>query len=308
MEKKDSFLCVAALLLGIALFSTVEIAGKAINNIAKIESFVMVFMRFFVTGVVLVAISLPGYLKKNMLTRIDWCVFLLNGLIGIAASITLFHIGIDMFENASSAAVVFSANALFTVVIARFINHEKLTLMKCIAVLLGLIGISLFIFEKGNPDLQVLGSICVMCCSAFLFGISVCITRRVVKRYGAMLFMGMSSLIGSIITLPIALLTMNEGVMERMHATFWPMCYMVLIGTTLAYFLYYYGLSGVSASKASIAFFLKPVLACIFASIYFYPNNKMNAWTITGTVIIVLAMSLTLIKEKTLENSDLQKK
>ena len=307
MEKKESFLCVAALLFGIALFSTVEIAGKAISNIAKIESFVMVFMRFFVTGFVLVAISLPGYLKKNKLSGSDWCVFLLNGLVGIAASITLFHIGIDMFENASSAAVVFSANALFTVIIARFINHEKLTLVKCIAVFLGLIGISLFIFEKGNPDLQVLGSICVMCCSAFLFGVSVCITRKVVKRYGAMLFMGMSSLIGSIITLPIALFTMNENVIERMHATVWPMCYMVLIGTTLAYFLYYYGLSGVSASKASIAFFMKPVLACIFASIYF-PNNKMNAWTITGTIIIVLAMSLTLIKEKSpQESTDLQK-
>ena len=96
--------------------------------------------------------------------------------------------------------------------------------------------------------------------------------------------------------------------MERMHATFWPMCYMVLIGTTLAYFLYYYGLSGVSASKASIAFFMKPVLACIFASIYFYPKTQMNAWTITGTVIIVLAMSLTLIKEKSpQESTDLQK-
>ena len=85
--------------------------------------------------------------------------------------------------------------------------------------------------------MQVLGSIGVMCGSAFLFGVSVCITRKVVKRYGAMLFMGMSSLIGSIITLPLALFTMNEGVMERLHATFWPMCYMVLIGTTLAYFL-----------------------------------------------------------------------
>ncbi len=296
MDKKSSILCVVALLLGIALFSTVEIAGKVIGNIAKIESFVMVFVRFFVTGIVLVAVSLPGYLKHDRLTRRDWGVFLLNGFIGIAASITLFHMGIDMFKNASSAAVVFSANALFTVVMARFINHEKLTLVKCLAVLLGLVGISLFIFEKGQPDVQVLGSIGVMCCSAFLFGVSVCITRKVVKKYGAMLFMGMSSLIGSIITLPLALLTMNEGVMERLHATFWPMCYMVLIGTTLAYFLYYYGLSGVSASKASIAFFLKPVLACIFARIYLH--NVMNVWTITGTIIIVFAMSLTLIKEK----------
>ena len=296
MEKKNSIICVVALLLGISLFSTVEIAGKEISQIAKIEPYVMVFIRFFVTGIVLVAISLPAYLKKNQLTRKDWGVFLLNGFVGIAASITLFHMGIDMFKNASSAAVVFSANALFTVIVARFVNQERLTLIKCIAVLLGLVGIALFIFEKGNPDLQVLGSICVMCCSAFLFGVSVCITRKVVKKYGAMLFMGMSSLIGSLITLPIALCTMQSGLLDRLHATFVPMSYMVLIGTTLAYFLYYYGLVGVTASKASIAFFMKPVLACIFACIY--RGEVMNAWTIAGTVIIILSMSLTLIKEK----------
>jgi len=111
-----------------------------------------------------------------------------------------------------------------------------------------------------------------------------------------MLFMGMSSLFGSLITLPIALGTMQPGLMERLHATIYPMSYMVLIGTTLAYFLYYYGLVGVSASKASIAFFMKPVLACIFACLYLH--EKMNRWTIAGTVIIILSMCLTLIKEK----------
>ena len=74
MEKRSSVLCVIALLLGIALFSTVEIAGKEISNIAKIESFVMVFVRFFVTvgtvNVTLLAAEAGTYMTLNMETSI----------------------------------------------------------------------------------------------------------------------------------------------------------------------------------------------------------------------------------------------
>lgn len=281
-----------ALLLGIALFSTVEIAGKVISQKARIEPFTMVFVRFFVTGVVLVALSLPGYLRKNKLTGADFLIFFLNGFIGIAASITLFHAAIGMFENASSSAVVFSANALFTTVLARYINSESLSLRKWIAVFLGLCGISLFIFEKGTPNMGTLYGIGTMCLSALFFGMSVCITRRVVKKYGAMLFMGASSLIGSLITLPLALYYMPDNSIAEIRKVLPEMAYMVLAGTTLAYWLYYYGLSGITAFKASMAFFMKPVLSCIFA--WLYLGNVMNVWTICGTAVILVSMCMTL--------------
>lgn len=308
-SEKSSLLCMIALIFGIGLFSTVEITGKVVSSHANIEPFTMVFVRFFVTGIVLLILSLPKYLSNKKLGLKDIGIFALNGIIGIAASITLFHMAIGMFENASSSAVVFSANALFTTILARFINKEKLTVQKCIAVFIGLCGISLFIFEKGTPQLSTLKAIGVMCSSALLFGISVCITRRVVKNYGAMLFMGASSLIGALVTFPImivaAMAAENIGITEALRMTTveqWheiikalpSMSYMVFIGTALAYWLYYVGISGVSAFKASMAFFLKPGLACIFA--WFYLHNVMNAWTICGTVLLFCAMLMTLKK------------
>ena len=131
-----------------------------------------------------------------------------------------------------------------------------------------------------------------MCGAALLFAASVCVTKRVVKKYGTMFFMGMSSLFGAIITLPFAFWVNGGLQIDAIQQAFLPMCYMVLVGTMLGYLFYYYGLSGVSAFKASMAFFMKPGLACIFA--WLYLGNKMNAWTISGTVIIFLAMLLTL--------------
>ena len=128
-----------ALLVSIILFSTVEIVGKKINAKATIEPFTMVFLRFFLTGIVLTCLSLPGYFRRgNRLGLNDLKHFLVNGAVGIAVSISLFHAAIEMFTNASSSAVVFSANGVFTAVLARFMNNEAWSWRKWCAVVFGI--------------------------------------------------------------------------------------------------------------------------------------------------------------------------
>lgn len=282
-----------ALFLAIILFSTVEIASKAIAARADIDPYVMVFIRFFTTGIVLLAISLPPYLRSGR--RLGWRelgLFSLTGVIGITLSISLFHAAILMFENASSSAVVFSGNALFTIIFARFINREVWSWRKWLAVVLGLSGIAMFIFESGTPTRSAMYAILTMCLSASAFSLSICITKRVVARYGAMLFMGCSSFIGGLLTLPVVLIRRPENVMAEIMSVLPLLLYMALIVTALAYFLYYYGLSHCSAFKASMVFFLKPVFACYLS--WLILGEKLNVWTFSGTALIIFSLSLTL--------------
>ena len=165
-----SFMGVIFLLLGIGLFSTVEICQKLINAKAHIDPNVMVFVRFVVTGIILFAFGLPNYLSKGeKLTINDWLTFGFNGLIGITFSLGLFHVGINMFHNASSPAVVFSANAVFAIVIARFMNNEERNCRKWLATLLGLGGVSLFMFESGKADMNTMKAVGVMCAAGRMF-------------------------------------------------------------------------------------------------------------------------------------------
>ena len=152
-----SFMGVIFLILGIGLFSTVEICQKLINAKAIIDPNVMVFVRFVVTGVILFAFGLPNYLSKGEKLAVrDWLTFGFNGVVGITLSLGLFHVGINMFHNASSPAVVFSANAIFAIVIARFMNHEEWNSRKWLATLLGLCGVSLFMLESGKADMNTM--------------------------------------------------------------------------------------------------------------------------------------------------------
>ena len=302
-----SFMGVIFLILGIGLFSTVEICQKLINAKAHIDPNVMVFVRFVVTGIILFAFGLPNYLSKGeKLTIHDWLTFGFNGLVGITFSLGLFHVGINMFHNASSPAVVFSANAIFAIVIARFMNNEEWNCRKWLATLLGLGGVSLFMFESGKADMNTLKAIGVMCAAALLFALSVCFTKKVVSKYGAMLYMGGSSLIGGLLSFPLIFLTTKHSLafeFSQVTKALPEMAYMVIIATALAYVFYYSGIAGTSAYVGSMAFFLKPVLACIFAQVAretgLLRNEKMmNAWTISGTVLIFIAMCLTVLRGK----------
>ncbi len=296
-KKRGLFWGMTALISAIVLFSTIEIVSKNIAGKCDIDSYMMVFLRFFGTGLVLLSLGLPGYLRRGgTLGWHDWKNFIMNGLIGVTISLSFFHIAINMFENASSSAVVFSANAVFAIVIARFMNHEPWAAHKWAALVLALGGISLFIFEKGTPTLEALKAILVMSLAALGFAYSVCLTRKVVNKYGATFFMGISSLLGSLFILPMALARLEGNLADEMLKAWPELLYIVLIGTALAYLLYYIGLKRISAFVASMAFFLKPGLACILA--WIIRGEKMNTWTFSGTLIVFMALCLTLINNR----------
>ena len=167
--------------LGIAVFSTIELNCKwlartlAAAGATPIDGFSLCFQRFFWTGLILIGMFYPAYRRSGRrLAARDLGVFLLNGVVCVTISISLYQFAVSIFENASSAAVVFSSNALFTIIFARFINQEPWTFRKWLAIVIGMAGICCFVFEKGTPTMSTLGAILLMWGSALAFACSVC--------------------------------------------------------------------------------------------------------------------------------------
>ena len=187
------------LLLGIGLFSTVEICQKLINKNNAIDPNMMVFIRFVVTGVLLLAFGLPSYFSRGgRLTMRDWGVFAFNGFFGIALSLGFFHFGINMFRNASSSAVVFSANAVFAIVIARFMNKEEWNCRKWHDIA----GLERRLPVHVQSGARLSRESCGVMVLPRLFALSVCFTKRVVSNM-ARWSVGGSSLIGGFLSLPL---------------------------------------------------------------------------------------------------------
>ena len=296
--------------LGILAFSTIELTCKALRQRLEaasevpIDGFTMCFLRFFASGVILLALFYPAFRRAGgRLAAHDCLVFLANGLACVSISISLYQFALPCFRNASSAAVVFSSNALFTIVFARFINGEAWSIRKWLAMAVGVVGILCFFFENGRPDGQIGLGLLLMGLAALAFALSVCITRRVVARYGAGMLMGASALIGAIVVLPMALWKCPRGVLASCATGWRELAFVILIGTAVGYLLYYGSMKYISAYLASMTFLLKPIFACLLAVCL--AGEKLNAWTIAGTAIIVCSLLVTSLpaRRKTAETA-----
>ena len=294
-------------LLGILAFSTIELACKALRlkiegaNGTPIDGFMMCFLRFFFAGIILLAIFAPAFWKSGKrLTAKDLMVFLINGLTCVTISISLYQFALPCFHNASSAAVVFSSNALFTIIFARFINGEPWSIRKWLAMAVGICGILCFFFEGGRPDGRVGMGLLLMGGSALTFALSVCITRRIVARYGAGMLMGASALLGAILVLPLVLWKYQPGEIAACVTGWRELAFVILVGTVAGYFLYYASMKYISAYLASMTFLLKPIFACLLACCI--AGERMNAWTLAGTAIIVCSLLVTSIPARKRSN------
>ncbi len=289
---RDEILGFASLICGVGLFSTVEISSKAIG--ARVDPVVLTFIRFFLTGTVLIALSIPILrLRLEPLGLRDYGIFCLNGFVGITLSITIFHTAVLVFEKAASCAVVFSANPVFVVILARYVNNEEWHLRKWVGVLTGAMGVSCFAWESGQLTIGSLHGLGLMLISAFFFALSVCITKRVIVKYGAILLMGFSALFGSLFLLPLVFVRLFCGGLGGLTETWVLVLYVSFVGTTLAYSLYYFGLLNTSAYKGSMTFFLKPVLASLMAALILH--ETINTYMVVGTALILSGLFMSVI-------------
>ena len=293
MISRDQKIGVLCLLSGVGLFSTVEIAGKMIGT--RVDPVSLTFIRFLITGLVLLAISAPVIsMRIEPLRARDYLLFLLNGFIGISLSISIFHAAILAFEKAASAAVVFSANPIFVIVLARFVNGERWTPRKWIGALIGLCGVLCFAWESGALNRGSVFGIALMLLSALLFALSICISKRIMPHYGAIMLMGFSALFGSLLLAPFAAARMWHTGLDSLWAAWLPVLYISVIGTAVAYALYYFGILNTSADKGSMTFFLKPVLASILAALIL--GERINSFMITGMLLILAGLMVVVLK------------
>ncbi len=281
-----------ALLAGVGLFSTVEVASKIIGN--RVPPFQMVFLRFFLTGLILLALALPALRRRPApLAGRDLGAFALMGLVGVAAAISFFHLALLVLDKAASCAIVFSANPVFVVLFARFINAEAWTARKLAALALGATGVACFAWESGTFTARSLAGLGLMVAAALCFALNICMSRRVIARYGVFLLMGASALAGSLLVLPFAIASVARHGSGGLASAWAPLLYVVLAGTALAYALYYYGLSRSTAFQASMTFFLKPALASLLA--FLLLGERLNGFMLAGSLLILSGLLITAV-------------
>ena len=285
------------------IFSTMEVMLKTVHGVfAPMQ---ITCLRFLVGGVLLIPFAMRSIRKKNaVLTRKDLGFFACEGFLCVVIAMSLYQMSVT-YTRASIVAVIFSCNPIFVTMLAHFLLHEEIHKNHVIALILELTA-ALIIIDPVHASLDPTGALLAIL-SAAMFSFYSVFGKKRTPRFGGIAVTCLSFLFGA--TELVALLLFGRtaagaslyGAMglkifidvplfENIPLSALPaLLYICCINSAAGFVCHMMAMEKTSAQEASLIFFLKPIIAPIFALIFLKEEIPLNM--IVG-IVCFLAGSL----------------
>lgn len=298
--------------LSTIFFSLMEIALKSVGD--AFNPIQINLIRFFIGGVVLLPFAIRTLRIQGMMIHWrDLGLFALTGFMCLVVSMTLFQLSIG-YTQASTVAVVFSANPVFALIFSFLILHERLGRANLIAVIISIVGLLVIVNPANLTD--PLG-LTLAIISALTFGLYSIISRygSVRRGYNGIVMTCFTFLVGSAELLALVEITNIPGVartfshigwLKQFSAIplftnvnlhyFWFLFFVGVCVTGGGFAFYFLAMETSNVSTASLVFFIKPGLAPIFAALLI--GDKIAVTTVIGIVIIIFGSVVTFMGNK----------
>lgn len=281
---------IISIFLSSFFFSTMEVALKMVST--ELEPLQITFIRFLIGGLVLLPFGI-NYIEKNSvkLNKKDYAYMFLLGIICVPVSMIFFQLGVEN-SNASTAAVIFCANPLFTILFAHFITDEKMKRRTVLALLLGMVGI-LFMVEPWNmgEGNTIKGFFCILA-AALTFGLYSVLGKRSIGKIGSFPQISISFLFGTFVLMCINFVT-DTSMIKGIDPVNLPVILYIGIGVTgLGYLFYFIAMEKSDATTASLVFFIKPVLAPLIAILIMNEAVTLSGWIGIGLILTASFINL----------------
>ena len=298
---------IISIALATFFFSTMEIALKiSAGNYNPIQ---ITFLRFLIGGVVLLPLAIREIKSKKIKIKFnDIMFFILTGFICVVVSMIMFQLGVICCP-ASIVAVLFSCNSVFVVLFAYIMLAEKIYKHTVISIIVSVLGMMAIInpFHMSASAAGIIFSLI----AAITFALYNVIGRTRSDRYGGITLTCFSFLLGcaelavliSITYIP-AVSQMFSGsglsvfasipLFAGINLSSLPgLLYVGIFVTGLGYTFYFMAMEETSAATASLVFYLKPVLAPIFALAVL--GEPITSNMIIGIILIIIGSFISFV-------------
>ena len=212
-----------------------------------------------------------------------WRILILGGL-----NIGLFQALLFVAAYRLPGGVAATAGAIQPLLVVFFawliLNNRpaKLSIATAIA---GFIGVGLLVLNP-SARLDSIG-IAAAIAGAGTMGLGTVLVKRWKPPVSLIVFTAWQLTVGGLILLPIALIT--EGAFTEITTTnFWGFVYLGLIGTGLAYGLWFRGIRKLSATAVSYLGLLSPVVATLIG--YLFLQETFTPVQLVGMAIVLIAV------------------
>ena len=206
------------------------------------------------------------------------------GMTGIAEQFAGLVAGL----TPANASLLYGTTPAVVLLISHFTRKEEFNWKKGIGVGIAFFGILLVIFERGidfRSEYTIGNSLLVV--AVLAWGLYTVHGQPMILRYGAFQTSAATMLFGTVMFLPIGMIGISQFRFVSLTSNHWAGLLYLSLGTSIfSYFLWYYALGRIAASKVAIFSNLQPVLTTVLSVI-------LLGQTITPIFVIGGAIALT---------------
>lgn len=265
-----SFLSLAASIWG-AMYVVVKVV---VDVVPPLE---LVWIRYLIA---VMALGIIGIMMKQSwkIAKKDWLVIFLVGLIGNTVSIVTQEMG-TMLSTAQMGAIITATTPAFMVVFARLMLKERITLKKCISIVLATIGVGIIVGNGQIDVTQQLGGLYLLI-AALTWALMSVLVKKVPSEYSQIIVTTYSSMIAVILLTPFVLPKLQElDLTTVLQPTITGgLLYLGIVSTAGGFLLWNKGLQLMNASSGGLFFFFQPIVGTFLGWLLLGETIGLSFW------------------------------
>jgi drug/metabolite transporter (DMT)-like permease len=260
-----------------------HIVAKALVH--DVDPVRLTFLRSILAGILTIGILAVKDCRWRIERR-DIGKLLWLSLLAVPINQFLFFHGIH-HSTAPNAALLYATTPVVVLILSRFILGEKVTWRKVLGVTLALLGVTSVIFEHGfylTSD-YTYGNF-ILIAAVLAWALYTIYGKPMITKYGALYITSLTLGIGMLLYLPIGLGFSGDLSLDSLSPADWEGIAYLVIGTSfLGYYLWYFALARIEASKVATFSNIQPFLTTILAVI-FLGQSISETFVIGGLITI----------------------
>lgn len=250
-------------------------------------------MRFSVACLILYPLLMISRIEIPSIRK-HWKFLAVTGTLQFFLNYGLLFWG-EQFISSGLAAVLQATIPAFGLLLARFYVGELITGIKVFSIALGMLGVALIFREQLslNGEMAFLGSLAVVV-GAFGASYASVLTKAQGLSFHPAALVFLQMLVGHLPLWAVGLWREGNPIAFRWTALA-VICvvYLAVVGSILAFWLYYWLLSKIDVTKAMMIAFVTPLIAVYVGSFF---GEKLDFQTLIGGVLILLSVFLIVIR------------
>ena len=238
------------------------------------------------------------FMPKQKIEKKDYIKFFVAAIFGVVVNMLFFLKGLE-YTTPIHASAIMVIVPIIILILSAIILNERVTKLKIIGVILGLIGaLVLTIYGKSarEADNVLLGNLMIFL-NAVSYSIYVILVKKLTEKYHPLTFIKWLFLFGLIMLIPFGYNELQAVEWQSFTPYITFSVLFVIIGATFGtYLLNPYALSKLKASTVGIFIYLQPVIAGLFA--LSMGADFIDSIKVIAMIVIFIGVYLVTIKPK----------